>query len=106
MKKVTDKCIDCGKIMLSECFLHEAYCETCDVDCPTCVTKDLTEKPTPITKEKLAEKIHEEIEKGWLPSYLRDVGCSCHINPPCSKHCLDGDYDDEFCEEFNLVITE
>ena len=41
--KIGEDCIDCNKPMFNECFLHGAYCEACDVDCTTCVAKDLTQ---------------------------------------------------------------
>lgn len=49
--KVTDTCTDCGKMILSECFLHGAYCESCDIECPTCVQNDLA-----VPGEKISTK--------------------------------------------------
>ena len=42
--KIGDRCIDCKNPMFSECFLHGAYCESCDNECPTCVKEDLSQK--------------------------------------------------------------
>lgn len=55
-----------------------------------------------LTPKEIEEKMQAEMEKGWLPSEVRELSCSCHISAPCSKCCLDGDYVDEFCEEFGI----
>lgn len=59
-----------------------------------------------LTPQEIEDKMQAEIEKGWLPSHLRGLSCSCHISAPCSKCCLDGDYVDEFCEEFDINQEE
>lgn len=57
-----------------------------------------------VTKEQAEEMLLAALENGWEPEEVRELSCSCHINPPCSKHCLDGDYLDEFIEEKELEI--
>lgn len=58
-----------------------------------------------ITESEARDRYEADMsENGWLPSAVRDLSCSCHINAPCSKCCLDGDYFDEWCEEYNIEI--
>lgn len=45
------------------------------------------------------------MENGWRPPSEGEPNCSCHVNPPCSSCCLDGDYFDEWCEENNINLV-
>ena len=61
-----------------------------------------------MTEAEALEKYDIAItEEGWLPFNLRDLSCSCHINPPCGKCCFDFDaYFDEWLEENGIEIKE
>ena len=65
--------------------------------------------PVYVGEKRLTEKqalgvLNTALENGWKPAHVRDMSCLCHMNPPCSKCCLDGDYLDEFCEENGIEI--
>lgn len=57
-----------------------------------------------ITIEEAEKRCIDALENGWRPPSEGEAHCSCHLSAPCSSCCLDGDYIDEYCEEFNLEI--
>lgn len=88
---------------------EESYRENGSSRCKQCsddYKSKLISSKQKVTRKEAQEMLNGAIEAGWLPSYLREMSCSCFMSAPCSKCCLDGDYLDEYITEFKLEITD